>query len=154
LAAGQQQLVDAVLAANPHTILVLETSYPDTIGWAQAGVPAILWTTHAGQELGHALADVLFGDVNPSGRLPQTWYRSDPDLPSILDYDIIRSQRTYQYFRGSPLYPFGYGLSYTSFRYSDLRTSTRSAGTSDTVDVTVHVTNTGSRAGDEVVQLY
>jgi beta-glucosidase len=147
LGAGQEALVQAVRAANPHTVVVLETSYPDTITWAQRNVPGILWTTHAGPETGHAVADVLFGDVNPAGRLTQTWYRADGDLPpDLLDYDIITSDQTYLYYRGDPLYPFGYGLSYTDFRYTNLRLSDGS--------VSVDVTNTGRRAGDEVVQLY
>ena len=150
LAEGQEALIKAVLKANPHTIVVLENSYPDTITWEQQHAPAILWTTHAGQETGHAIADLLFGDVNPSGRLTQTWYQSDGDLPSILDYDIIKSNRTYQYYRGAELYPFGYGLSYTEFRYGGVRAKQHG----DRIDVTVRVTNTGHRAGDEVVQLY
>ena len=154
LAEGQARLVREVTRANPNTVMVLQTSYPDTITWEQEHVPAILWTTHAGQETGSALADILFGDRNPSGRLPQTWYRSDADLPSILEYDIIAADRTYLYFKGRPLYPFGHGLSYTSFRYSHLRTSARSVAADGTVDVTVRVTNTGPRAGAEVVQLY
>ncbi|MFJ8078213.1 glycoside hydrolase family 3 protein [Streptomyces sp. NPDC096176] len=85
-------------------------SYPTTLTWEQEKVPALLWTTHAGQETGNALADVLFGDVNPSGRLTQTWYRSVADLPSILEYDNIKHDRTYQYFTGEVLYPFGHGL--------------------------------------------
>jgi beta-glucosidase len=154
LAEGQEALVKAVHAANPNTIVVLENSYPDTITWEQDNLPAILWTTHAGQETGHALADVLFGDVNPAGRLTQTWYRSERDLPDILDYDIISSDRTYLYFRGAPLYPFGHGLSYTTFRYSNLRLSSGSVDQDGSVTVSVDVRNAGSRAGDEVVQLY
>jgi beta-glucosidase len=154
LAEGQARLVREVLRANPNTVMVLQTSYPNTITWEQENVPAILWTTHAGQETGHAIADILFGDRNPSGRLTQTWYRSDADLPSILDYDIIASDRTYLYYKGRPLYPFGHGLSYTTFRYSDIRTNTSAVGAGGTVDVSVRVTNTGSRAGTEVVQLY
>jgi beta-glucosidase len=154
LAEGQERLVRAVRAANPRTVVVLENSYPTTVDWEQRNVPALLWTTHAGAETGHALADVLFGDVSPSGRLPQTWYRGDTALPDILDYDIIKAGRTYQYFRGSPLFAFGHGLSYTSFAYRHLRLSQPVAGRSDTVRVSVDVTNTGRRAGTEVVQLY
>jgi beta-glucosidase len=150
LSAGQEAVVKAVHAANPNTILVLESSYPMTIVWEQANLPAILWTSHAGQETGHALADVLFGDYSPAGRLPQTWYRSQEQLPDKLDFDVIDAGWTYQYFAGAPLYPFGYGLSYTTFRYGDLRLSRRGG----TVTATVDVTNTGRRAGDEVVQLY
>ncbi|MDH6221246.1 glycoside hydrolase family 3 protein [Streptomyces pseudovenezuelae] len=146
LAPSQESLVKAVKAANPHTVVIVENSYPTTLGALQQETPALLWTSHAGQETGNALADVLYGDVNPSGRLTQTWYRSTADLPSILDYDIIKSDRTYQYFKGRPLYPFGYGLSYTTFRYGDLK---RVNGGYE-----VRVTNTGTRPGDEVVQLY
>jgi len=155
LAEGQEALVRAVKQANPNTIVVLETSYPDTVTWEQKNVPAMVWTTHAGAETGHAVADVLFGDYNPAGRLTQTWYRSDADLPSdLLNYDIITSNQTYLYNKGTPLYPFGYGLSYTSFRYSNLKLSASSVDSRSKVEVHVDVTNTGERAGDEVVQLY
>ncbi|MEV6784332.1 glycoside hydrolase family 3 C-terminal domain-containing protein [Streptomyces sp. NPDC051098] len=146
LAESQAALVKAVLAANRHTVVVVENSYPTTLTWEQENVPALLWTTHAGQETGNALADVLFGDVNPSGRLTQTWYRSEADLPSILEYDNIKHDRTYQYFTGEVLYPFGHGLSYTSFRYGRPRVVRGG--------VEVAVTNTGRRTGAEVVQLY
>ncbi|RZU76783.1 beta-glucosidase [Micromonospora kangleipakensis] len=154
LAEGQEELVKAVRKANPNTIVVVENSYPTTLNWEQANVPAILWTTHAGPETGHALADVLFGDVNPSGRLTQTWYKSDADLPSMFDYDIIKSNRTYLYYQGTPLYPFGYGLSYSTFRYGTPRLSAGQVGAGGTVTVSVDVTNTSKVAGDEVVQLY
>jgi beta-glucosidase len=154
LAEGQSELVKAVRKANPNTVVVVENSYPTTLNWEQQNVPAILWTSHAGAETGNALASILFGDDNPSGKLPQTWYRSESDLPDILDYDIIKSDRTYQYFKGKPLYPFGYGLSYTTFRYGKPKLSSHSVGRDGTVTVTVPVTNTGKRAGDEVVQLY
>ncbi|MCH5671795.1 glycoside hydrolase family 3 protein [Streptomyces gilvus] len=146
LAPAQEALVRAVHRANPHTVVIVENSYPTTLGSLQKEVPALLWTTHAGQETGNALADLLYGDANPSGRLTQTWYRSESDLPSILDYDIIKSDRTYQYFKGSPLYPFGYGLSYTDFRYGGLK---RVDG-----GYQVAITNTGSRTGTETAQLY
>jgi beta-glucosidase len=150
LAESQSALIKAVHAANPNTVVVVENSYPTTLTWEQDNIPAILWTTHAGQETGHAIADVLFGDVNPAGRVTQTWYRSDADLPSILDYDIIKTGRTYQYFDGAPLYAFGHGLSYSKFRYGTVKvTQTKGA-----VEVRVPVTNTSRRAGDEVVQLY
>jgi beta-glucosidase len=150
LAEGQSALIRAVRRANPNTILVVENSYPTTLNWEQENVPAILWTTHAGQETGRALADVLFGDVNPAGRLTQTWYRSESDLPDILEYDVINARRTYLYFDGRPLYPFGHGLSYTTFRYGGL--DIRRSG--ESVQVRIEVTNAGKRAGDEVVQLY
>ncbi|GAB2755899.1 glycoside hydrolase family 3 protein [Amycolatopsis magusensis] len=154
LAPAQQAVLEAVRQANPDTVLVLENSYPTTIGWAQQNVRSVVWTTHAGAETGHALADVLYGDVNPAGRLTQTWYRSAADLPDLLDYDIIKAGRTYQYFGGDPLYPFGFGLSYTSFDYRNLRLSAPSMSGQGEIGVNVVVTNTGTRAGDEVVQLY
>jgi beta-glucosidase len=154
LPASQEALVEAVRKANTNTIVVLENSYPDTINWEQANVPAILHTTHAGQETGDALADVLFGDYDPSGRLTQTWYASDADLPSLTDYDISKSGLTYEYYQGKPLYPFGYGLSYTGFSYHNLRLSSPVADAQGTVRVSVDVTNTGSRAGTDTVQLY
>ena len=154
LPAGQEAVVQAVKKANPHTVVVLESSYPETINWEQANVPAILWTSHAGEETGHALADLLFGDYSPSGHLTQTWYSSINDLPGKLDYDIIKAGWTYQYYQGTPLYPFGYGLSYGRFRYSNLNVGASSVSATGKVPVTVDVTNTGSRAADEVVQLY
>ncbi|UMP03369.1 glycoside hydrolase family 3 protein [Amycolatopsis sp. EV170708-02-1] len=152
LAESQSELIKAVRAANPNTVVVVENSYPTTLNWEQENIPAILWTSHAGQETGNALADVLYGDVNPAGRLTQTWYRSDADLSDILDYDIMKRGSTYRYFTGDPLYAFGHGLSYTDFRYSDLRLG--KPGPQGTFEATVKVTNTGARAGDEVVQLY
>ncbi|RAO45642.1 Beta-glucosidase [Micromonospora saelicesensis] len=155
LSAGQEALVKAVATANPRTVLVLQTSYPVTIRWEQEHVPAIVWTTHAGAETGHAVADVLFGDRNPSGRLTQTWYRSDSQLPpDLLEYDIISSGQTYLYSRAKPLYPFGHGLSYTRFRYGQLRAGAQSVAADGTITASVDVTNVGSRAGTEVVQLY
>lgn len=147
LGAGQEALVKAVQAVNPHTIVVLQTSYPDTITWEQQHVPGIVWTTHAGAETGHAIADVLYGDYDPAGRLTQTWYRSDSQLPpDLLNYDIISSNQTYLYSSQPTLYPFGYGLSYTSFKYGRPVVGNGR--------VTFTVTNTGRRDGDEVVQLY
>ncbi|MFG1895500.1 glycoside hydrolase family 3 C-terminal domain-containing protein [Micromonospora zamorensis] len=155
LSAGQSALVKAVAAANPRTVVVLQSSYPVTIASEQERVPAVVWTTHAGAETGHAVADVLFGDRNPSGRLTQTWYRSDSQLPpDLLEYDIISSGQTYLYNRAKPLYPFGHGLSYTRFRYGQLRTGAHSVAADGTIAVSVDVTNAGARAGSEVVQLY
>jgi beta-glucosidase len=125
--------------------VVLVSSFPYAINWTQQNVPAILHIAHAAQEQGTAIADVLFGGYNPAGRLNQTWPKSLDQLPPMMDYDI-RHGRTYMYFKGQPLYPFGYGLSYTTFQYAHLRLH---AGT-----VSVEVTNTGKLAGDEVVQLY
>ena len=134
---AQEELLRAVHAANPRTVLVVQSSYPYAIDWAQEHVPAILWSAHGGQEFGHALADVLFGDVAPAGRLTQTWYSSAADLPDLLDYDIIAADATYLYFRGTPLYPFGHGLTYTTFDYSDLRLSADAVAADGSVEVSV-----------------
>lgn len=142
---SQEELIKQVYAANPKTAVVLVSSFPYAINWTQQNVPAILHIAHAAQEQGTAVADVLFGDYNPAGRLNQTWPKSLNQLPPMMDYDI-RHGRTYTYFNGEPLYPFGYGLSYTTFEYSHLRAG---AGV-----VRVDVINTGPRPGGEVVQLY
>ncbi|TDO66468.1 beta-glucosidase [Kribbella sp. VKM Ac-2571] len=152
LAAGQQAIVKAVTAANPRTVVVLESSYPLTGDWSQA--QGVLWTSHAGQETGHALADVLFGDYSPSGRLPQTWYRTDKELPDPLDFDVIKAGWTYQYHRATPLYPFGHGLTYGTFRYSGLRVDSPVVAANGRLKVSVDVTNTSRTASEEVVQLY
>jgi beta-glucosidase len=152
---AQERLVRAALGGNPRTVLVIMSSYPYALGWADAHVPAIVWTCHGGQETGRAMADVLLGAGAPSGRLPQTWYASDADLPGLLEYDIIAAGRTYLYFAGRPLYPFGHGLAYTTFGYSGLLLEPATvSGDKDVVTVTVDVTNTGNREGTEVVQVY
>ncbi|MFD2765254.1 beta-glucosidase family protein [Micromonospora eburnea] len=154
LPAGQEALLRAVHAANPRTVLVVTSSYPYAVGWAQRHLPAVLWTSHGGQEHGAALADVLLGDADPAGRLTQTWYADAAELPDLLDYDIIGADATYLYHRGEPLYPFGHGLSYARFDYADLRLDTAEATAGEEVEVSVSVTNTGARPGTEVVQLY
>lgn len=156
LPAAQEQLVLEVLKANPNTIVVVVGSYPFAMNALQEKVPAILYTSHAGQELGHAVADVLFGDVNPAGRVNMTWYKSVDQLPPFMDYDIIQGGRTYQYFEGAPLYPFGHGLSYSDFRYEELRLSSDRAvaGRDEAVEISCRLTNLSGRAGEEVVQLY
>lgn len=154
----QEQLVAAVAAANPNTVVVIVGSYPfDLRGIAaNPNVKGIVYTSHAGQELGSAVADVLFGDYAPAGRLTQTWYPGLDALPAISDYDIIKGKRTYSYHDGGVTYPFGYGLTYTSFRYANLAVSPASAGnTSDPeISVRLKVTNTGAAASDEVAQVY
>jgi len=150
---AQLNLIRRVKAANPKTIVVLISSFPYSIGWVQENVPAILHMAHSSQEEGNALADVLFGDYNPAGRLVATWVRSLDDLPPMMDYDI-RKGRTYLYFKGQPLFPFGFGLSYTAFEYSNLRISSESVNAAGEVVVSVDVRNTGTRTGDEVVQMY
>ena len=149
----QLTLIQAVFAANPHTIVVDMSSFSQAINWVQTNIPAIIHITHSSQELGNALADVLFGDYNPGGRTSVTWYQALTDIPAKTDYDI-RKGRTYMYFQGTPLYPFGFGLSYTTFTYSALRLSAATLAQGGSVTVSVDVTNSGTRAGDEVVQLY
>jgi beta-glucosidase len=149
----QEELIESVLRANRRTIVVLVSSFPYAINWTQKNVPAIVHLAHNSQEEGNALADVLFGDYNPAGRLVQTWPASIDQLPPLMDYDI-RHGRTYMYFTGEPLYSFGYGLSYTSFSYSRLRTSSSAIRAGGSTTVSVDVKNTGSRTGDEVIQLY
>jgi beta-glucosidase len=148
-----EELVKQVYAANPRTVMVLVASFPFAINWSQRNLPAILHMTHNAQEMGTAIADVLFGDYNPGGRLVQTWPKSLDQVPDMMDYDI-RHGRTYMYFKGDPLYPFGYGLSYTTFKYSKLRVSAGRLAAGGKVTVSVDVKNAGARPGDEVVQLY
>ena len=149
----QEELIKKVYAANPKTIVVLLSSFPYAINWTQENVPAIVHMAQNSQETGSALADVLFGDYNPGGRLVQTWPKSLEQLPPMMDYNI-RNGRTYMYFKGEPLYPFGFGLSYTTFAYSGLRTSTNSLASNGSLNIQFDLRNTGKMAGEEVVQLY
>lgn len=151
---AQEKLIQEVYKANPNTIVVIIGSYPFAINWANEHVPAIVYSSHSGQELGNAIADVLFGDYNPAGRLNMTWYQSVDQLADFMDYDIIKGKRTYQYFDGEVLYPFGHGLTYAEFTYSNLKLSASEITADGQVLVTVDVKNTGDRASDEVVQLY
>jgi beta-glucosidase len=150
---AQEQLIKQVYAVNPKTVVILVSSFPFAINWTQSNVPAILHMAHSSQDEGTALAKVLFGDYNPGGHLVTTWPKSVDQLPAMMDYDI-RHGRTYMYFKGEPLYPFGYGLSYTTFSYANLTASSAEAASGGTITVSVDVTNTGNRTGDEVVQLY
>lgn len=152
LPAPQQQMLEQVMAVGKPTVLVLLNGSALAVNWAQQHVPAIVEAWYPGQAAGRAIADVLFGDYNPGGRLPVTFYKSVADLPPFDDYAM--KGRTYRFFTGTPLYPFGYGMSYTTFAYRNLRTSAAAAKSGDTVTVSVDVTNTGKRAGDEVPQLY
>jgi beta-glucosidase len=149
----QEALVKQVFQANPRTVEVLRASFPYAIVWSQQNLPAIVHITHNSQEEGHGLADVLFGDYSPAGRLTQTWPTGDAQLLPILDYDLTHG-RTYLYSKDKPLYAFGYGLSYTRFTYEGLSVSAPTVKADGSVQVTVKVKNTGRRAGDEVVQLY
>lgn len=149
----QEELIRQVMAVNPTTIVVLKSSFPYAINWTQENVPAILHMAHSSQEEGNALADVLFGDYNPAGRLVQTWPKSLDQVPEMLDYDITNG-RTYMYFESEALYPFGYGLSYSTFDYTNLVTSESSLAKDGNILISVDIENTSNRAGDEVVQLY
>ena len=153
IALEQESLIKRVHAANPKTVVVLISSFPYAINWTQRHVPAIVHMTHNSEEEGNALADILFGDYNPAGRLVQTWPKSLNQLPPMMDYNI-RDGRTYMYFKGQPLYPFGYGLSYTTFKFSNLKASSPTLTRNGTLTVSVDVKNTGTRVGEEVVQLY
>jgi beta-glucosidase len=152
LPAAQQRLLERVVAVGKPTVLVLLNGSALAVNWAHANVPAIVEAWYPGQAGGTAIADVLFGDYNPAGRLPVTFYKSVDDLPPFEDYAM--ANRTYRFFKGEPLYPFGHGLSYTTFTYANLRTRADSVSSRDSIVVQVDVTNSGRRAGDEVVQLY
>jgi beta-glucosidase len=150
---AEEQLVKQVFAVNPKTIVILVSSFPFAINWSQQHVPAILHMAHSSQDEGTALAQVLFGDSNPGGHLVVTWPKSLDQEPPMMDYNI-RDGRTYMYFKGEPLYPFGFGLSYTTFKFSNLHASAPTLKKDGSVTISVDVTNTGSRAGDQVVQMY
>jgi beta-glucosidase len=152
LPATQDRLLRAVHATGKPVVLVLMAGSALAVEWAQQNLPAVLMAWYPGQQGGNAVADVLFGAANPSGRLPVTFYRSVSQLPPFDDYAM--KGRTYRYFDGDPLYPFGHGLSYTRFEYSDLRVDRPAIGATDPVSVSVRVSNAGERAGHEVVQLY
>ncbi|QYR24226.1 glycoside hydrolase family 3 C-terminal domain-containing protein [Paenibacillus sp. sptzw28] len=154
LAEAQERLIREVHKVNPNTIVVVVGSYPFALNEVNERIPAVLYMSHVGQELGRAVADVLFGDYSPAGRLNMTWYKSALQLTDIMDYDIIKSKRTYQYFDGEPLYPFGHGLTYPAFRYDGLEVTPSAVDENGTAIIRVQVTNTGSVASDEVIQLY
>lgn len=152
LPAAQRRLLEAVVLTGKPTVLVLLNGSALAVNWADRNVGAIVEAWYPGQAAGTAIADVLFGDYNPAGRLPVTFYRSVGDLPPFDDYAM--EGRTYRYFEGEPLYAFGHGLSYTNFGYENLKFDRESLSQSDSVVVSVDVTNTGARSGEEVVQLY
>jgi beta-glucosidase len=149
----QEDLVKLVKAANPKTALVIVSSFPYAIPWSKANIPAILHVSQSSQELGNGVADILFGQVSPAGRLAQTWPESIDDLRPMLDYNI-RNGRTYLYDKHKPLFAFGHGLSYTSFEYSTLTVDRSVIGDRETANISVVVKNAGSMDSDEVVQLY
>ncbi|GAC1400938.1 MAG: glycoside hydrolase family 3 C-terminal domain-containing protein [Ktedonobacteraceae bacterium] len=160
----QDALVEQVAAANPHTIVVLNTGSPITMPWLSS-VAAVVQAWYPGQECGNAIADVLFGDTNPSGKLPQTFPVRLEDTPTYLDVPgengkvyynegLFVGYRSYEKKKVAPLFPFGFGLSYTTFTYSSLQLSTRRIGPDETLQASVKITNTGPRAGKEIVQMY
>jgi beta-glucosidase len=151
LPALQEELIKAIHALSKPVILVLLNGSALSVNWEKDNIPAILETWYGGQAAGQAIADILFGDYNPGGRLPVTFYKSVNDLPAFEDYNM--KNRTYRYFTGEPLFPFGYGLSYTTFGYSKLQVKSK-VNNGDSLKVEVNVKNTGKVAGDEVVQLY
>ncbi|HWG19039.1 MAG TPA: glycoside hydrolase family 3 C-terminal domain-containing protein [Terracidiphilus sp.] len=153
IALEQEELVKQVFAANPHTIEVLRSSFPYAIVWSQQNLPAIVHMTSNSQEEGHGLADVLFGETSPAGRLNQTWPTGDAQLLPMMDYNLLHG-RTYMYSKEKPLYAFGYGLSYTTFAYEGVTLSSPGVNADGPVRVTIKVKNTGRRASDEVVQMY
>jgi beta-glucosidase len=147
----QQELMEKIVALGKPVVLVLLNGSALAVNWARDHVPAIVEAWYPGEAGGDALADVLFGDYNPAGRLPVTFYKSADQLPPFTDYDM--AGRTYRYFSGEPLYPFGYGLSYTTFSYRNLIVP-KTVATRDPVKVSVEVSNTGKLPGEEVVELY
>jgi beta-glucosidase len=152
LPATQEKLLEAIQATGKPVVLVLTTGSALAVDWAKEHVPAILVAWYPGQRGGDAVADVLFGGTNPAGRLPVTFYKASEKLPAFDDYNM--HGRTYRYFEGEPLFPFGHGLSYTQFQYSGLQIDHSRVAEHDTVHVSLDVKNVGARAGDEVVQLY
>jgi beta-glucosidase len=151
LPAIQTDLMKTLIATGKPTVFVMMTGSAIAIPWEAEHVPAILNAWYGGQSAGTAVADILFGDYNPAGRLPITFYKGDSDLPPFTDYTM--ENRTYRYFKGKPLYGFGYGLSYSTFKY-DQASIPASIGKGKTVPVSVRITNTGKMAGEEVAQLY
>jgi len=152
LPAVQRSLIRQIAATGKPVTLVLMTGSAVSISREQEAVPAVLQAWYGGEAAGEAVADVLFGDYNPAGRLPLTFYKSVNDLPAFENYDM--AGRTYRYFEGEVLYPFGYGLSYTTFSYDNLILEKDEIGTDERITVSVDISNTGQWDGEEVVQMY
>lgn len=149
----QQLYIKEVYKANPNTVVVLVAGSSLAINWIQENIPSIVDAWYPGEQGGNAIADVLFGDYNPAGRLPLTWYKSMDDLPPFNDYEVTKG-RTYMYFEGKPIYHFGFGLSYTKFDYLKFSANKLEIANSDTLNLSVEIQNSGKFDGDEVVQLY
>jgi beta-glucosidase len=152
LPSRQQRLLESVTATGKPVVLVLLSGSALAVNWANEHVAAIVQAWYPGEEGGTAIAEVLFGDYNPAGRLPVTFYKSVDQLPAFDNYQM--DGRTYRFFKGEPLYPFGYGLSYTRFKYSGFSVSSPRTAPTENVTLSATVENTGTREGDEVVQLY
>ena len=152
LPATQQKMLESLKATGKPVVAVFSGGSALGIEWAQQHLDGILMAWYPGQRGGEAVANILWGKANPSGRLPVTFYRSDEKLPDFSDYSM--DNRTYRYFEGKPLYPFGYGLSYSKFDYKKLRLSQTKVAGDDRVKVRVDVKNTSKRAGHEAIQLY
>ena len=152
LPATQEKLLEKIHAAGKPVVLVLMNGSALSINWADENLPAILEAWYPGEEGGTAVAGAIAGDFSPAGRLPVTFYKSVDQLPPFDDYSMAK--RTYRYFDGQPLYPFGYGLSFTSFAYTNARVDHSKINAKDGAKISVDVTNTGAMAGDEVVELY
>jgi beta-glucosidase len=153
LPGAQHHLIKAVLAVNPHTVIVINSACPMALNWEKQNAPALLCSFFGGEQQGNAIADVLFGDYNPGGKLCSTWFSDVEQLPNFHDYDI-KNGRTYMYFGGDPLYPFGHGLSYTTFSYEKMQTSSPRLLPDQSVSISMDISNSGSIAGDEVIQFY
>jgi beta-glucosidase len=152
LPSNQQQLLEKLSVTGKPIIFIVTNGSALALNWAQANLPSIVEVWYPGEEGGNAIADVLFGNYNPAGRLPVTFYKSITDIPAFDNYSM--EGRTYRYFRSEPLYPFGYGLSYSTFKYQDAILNKTQAGKNDTLTISVRIKNTSQYAGDEVVQLY
>jgi beta-glucosidase len=152
LPAVQTSLLQALKGTGKPVVFVMMTGSAIAIPWEEDNIPAIINAWYGGQAGGYAVANVLFGDYNPSGKLPVTFYKSDSDLPAFDDYSM--RNRTYRYFKGTPLYPFGFGLSFTNFSFSDIKLSKSTINKSESVVASVIITNTGKVAGDDVAELY
>ena len=150
----QKDLIAEVASANPNIVIVLVNGGPVALAGAETKAAGIVEAWYGGEYAGRAIADVLFGDVDPGGRLPETFYASTQQLPPMSDYDLINHPRTYMYFGGPVLYPFGYGLSYTQFEYSGLTLSAGKINRDAELEIRFTVKNTGKVSGDEVAQVY
>lgn len=149
---GQEKLLKEIYQVNPRIVLVFHTGNPLTSEWADTHIPAIMQAWYPGQEAGRALANLLFGNENPSGKLPMTIYKTEEQLPDILDFDMWKG-RTYRYMKGEPLYGFGHGLSYTSFEFDNIQ-GNDTLQPDAILQCSVELSNSGQLAGEEVVQVY